>query len=507
MKRTLDPVEGRFAVLEQKAQSLSSKANSALVKNPGSRRALAFSSFLNNSSALLTRSGIAQKLGKSFANTRDIYSACGYPKTLVFDDYAARYFRQDIAKRVVNAYPEATWRRGPAIYETEDDAQTDFEKKVKRIFRTLKIQNFLLRLDKIAGIGRYGVMLLGFNDSKTLQTEVKRATELKFLQIYSEKDAEIFTLDRESTSPRYGQPLQYKINVGTSADGVTLSNQKEEIVHHSRILHVAEGLTSGEVYGSSRLEAIYNRLQDVELVMAGSAEMFWRGGYPGLSFEAPSDADIDQSMDDLEDEIEDYIHGLNRYLRLIGLQTKQLLPVIADPSPHVEIQLQAISAGTGIPKRILTGSERGELASSQDDDNWMQRVSERRGTFAEQSILRPFIDRLITVGVLPPVKNEDEGEEVFGYSVEWPDANSVTKKEQVTNAKTEAEAIATYVNSGSDAVVSPYHFLSLILGWSDEEIESNMNALDERAEEEAEETVETEETVPPVEEEDVQRTI
>ena len=36
-----------------------------------------------------------------------------------------------------------------------------------------------------------------------------------------------------------------------------------------------------------------------------------------------------------------------------------------------------ISAETGIPKRILTGSERGELASSQDRDNWFERYPER----------------------------------------------------------------------------------------------------------------------------------
>ena len=41
---------------------------------------------------------------------------------------------------------------------------------------------------------------------------------------------------------------------------------------------------------------------------------------------------------------------------------------LQDPTGAIDNILKLISAGTGIPLRKLTGSERGELASTQDDD-------------------------------------------------------------------------------------------------------------------------------------------
>ena len=63
--------------------------------------------------------------------------------------------------------------------------------------------------------------------------------------------------------------------------------------------------------------------------------------------------------------------------------------------------MKLISAASGIPLRIMTGSERGELASTQDDGNWASRIEERQLHFAEPMILRPLIDRLIELRALP----------------------------------------------------------------------------------------------------------
>lgn len=59
-----------------------------------------------------------------------------------------------------------------------------------------------------------------------------------------------------------------------------------------------------------------------------------------------------------------------------------------------------ISGTTGIPQRILIGSEAGQLASEQDRANWAERIEERRALYAEPNILEPLVDVFQDVGLL-----------------------------------------------------------------------------------------------------------
>ena len=65
------------------------------------------------------------------------------------------------------------------------------------------------------------------------------------------------------------------------------------------------------------------------------------------------------------------------------------------------------------PVLVDLASEIGQLASTQDRDNWLSLVIGRRTEFAEPCIIRPFVDRCIEYGVLPATKDD--------YSVKWED--------------------------------------------------------------------------------------
>jgi methionyl-tRNA formyltransferase len=58
---------------------------------------------------------------------------------------------------------------------------------------------------------------------------------------------------------------------------------------------------------------------------------------------------------------------MERYIKTQGIDIQSLSSPVANPADHVAVQLQFISGITRIPLRILTGSERGELASVQDE--------------------------------------------------------------------------------------------------------------------------------------------
>ena len=424
-------------------------------------------------SALVSRANIAKRLGQSYGGDRDLYQALGYSKSLTFDDYWGRYERQDIAARIIDAPVNASWREPPEINEN-DEQETPFEVAWTDLSRDSQVRlfHYIRRADKLAGIGLYGVIYLGFDDGKLPVEPVESANKLTYLRAYSEQSAAISKWERDPASPRFGLPLEYNIQTANLNDQ-GMSRGSSIQVHWTRIIHIADGLMENEVYGTPRLQRVFNRLQDLELVSGSSAEMFWRGAFPGLGFMADADSDIDaQTLSDMEDEIEEYIHGLKRYLRMQGITIAELAQQVADPTGHVEILLQLISGATGIPKRILVGSERGELSSSQDEANWNSRVSERRDDYCEIVILRPLIDRLIQVKVLPEPSEA-------GYTIAWPDLFSPSEKEQAEIAKTRMETLAAYVNAqGADLVLPVEMFLERMLGFTSEEVEKALGLIE-----------------------------
>ena len=417
---------------------------------------------------------------------KDLNTDCGYPDSLKASDYQNMYAREGVGARVVDVWPEESWSSPPLIYETEDPEQvTEFERLWNTMDEELGVLSLLARADKLSGVGQYGIILLGLDDGKTLDQPIEgvdiRGTgraeggvtrKLLYLRTFQESVLEITGTELDSSNPRFGQPTEYKINF---SDG---TNQFAKKVHWTRVVHLADNREMSEVYGTPRMQKSYNRLLDVRKVMGGSGEMFWKGGFPGLSFEVNGDNDgIELDTDSLRDEMQNYMLGLQRYLALEGVTAKSLAPQVADPEHHLEVQLNAIAIGEGIPKRILFGSEQGELASSQDMRTWHRRLRKRQEGYLTPMVVRPFVDRLIAVGTLPVVEQ---------YFVEWPDISTQTDQEKADVAAKWAEALAKFVAGSVDAVVPIEEFLSIFGNMESAQVKQIMEALDQMiAEEEA----------------------
>lgn len=429
-------------------------------------------------SALVARKKLSGILGQSFDGDRDLYEALGYYLTLTFRQYYGRFERQDIAHRIITAYPDATWRGIPSVY-TQDGPESDsFGKEWSTLVKDLNVYHYFNRVDTLAGIGQYAVLLIGFNDGMDLDQPCTRASEVMYLMPYSEQNAEVVEVENDPKNSRYSMPTVYRLQMQTGGTGDADKRLQAVNVHYTRLIHVAEGLLESEIYGTPRLRPVFNRLEDLQRITGGSAEMFWKGAFPGWVFTAKDDADFDtQDIDDFSDELEEYFHGMKRYIRLLNMEAKSLGVQVADPEKHAELQLKLISGTTGIPIRILIGSERGELSSAQDENNWNSRVEERRLDFAEPFVLRAFITRLGDVGILT-VPEE--------YVVDWPDLKALPEKEQAEIGLNRAKTLAEYIKSGAEVIMAPEDFLVQIMGVNEDEVQGIMDrAAGMIAEEEA----------------------
>jgi hypothetical protein len=434
-------------------------------------------SLLQTFSALVSRAKLMSKLGQQYGGDRDVYEALGYPKILTCGDYASRYERQDMAAAVINIPVGDSWRGGFEIVENTEDKttrkpieKTIFEKEWSELSDNLKISSKLTRVDRIAGLGQYAVLFLGFDDVKTSLDFIKPVStsgkrQLLYIKPLGENNATINSLDNNTNSPRYSMPETYNISIST----VGSSSTADLKVHHTRIIHINPGtMMESEIEGLPRLKNVFNRLMDLEKCIGGSAEMFWRGGRPGYQGKVDDEYDMsDTERDDLEDQVDEYEHNLRRMLILKGIKLESLAQQVVDPKNTVDVQVQMISTVTRIPKRILTGSERGELASTGDKDSWLETCQTRREEYINPEIVWPLIDRLITYKVLSMPK---AGKNM--YTVVWADLFVKGEKDKADIGKVRSDALAAYTRSPyTQEVVLPEDFFKIGLALSDEQIE------------------------------------
>jgi len=437
--------------------------------------------------ASLMRSTLLNKL---IDPRRDIDQECGYPKELTTEQYRIMYDREGIASRVVNIMPEESWAQDPEVAENEDPDETEFEGAWKDLERDIKAWSYLCKADELSGIGQFGVILLGMDDGGELDQPVEGIDErgekvgeaqhqLFYLRVFGEDSVTVKDTEVDRSNPRFGHPTFYSITFDsiatsrTSTGEITSVGGQEQRVHWSRVIHLADNRESSEVYGVPRMQKVFNRLYDIRKTAGGSGEMFWKGGFPGYSFEMDPNArplTTDQKTE-LREELAAYADGLQRYLAIQGVTAKSLTPQVASPKTHIDVQLDLIAISLGVPKRIFMGSEQAKLASSQDTKNWGRRVTRRREKYLTPYVIRPFIDRMIAFGVLP------EPEE---YLIQWPDMDSPSEGDQAIVLKTRTEAMAKYVQGGVDQLIPPEIFLTMLAGMTTEEVEEIIKAVEER---------------------------
>ena len=432
----------------------------------------------------MNRMDLAYRMGMSYKGKRNIYEALGYPddKDLTFDWYWNRYQRQDIASAVIDRPVDRTW--DGTLRLAEDGVQIKNSKLNDawgELMRKFKFKKYLSASDKLAGIGRFSLLLFGFDDIKK-QEDYKRPVspdqKLKLLYVRSISEGSVSIKDWESrpSSPRFGMPLIYLMKA--SADGNQDNRETSSIeIHHSRVLHITSGSLVSDVYGQPRLKPIVNRLMDLEKLFGGDAEMFWRGARPGYSAISKDDFEMGPAEEAaLHEELDKYEHDLRRFITGQGFDLKALESQISDPASHVDVQMQAISSQTSIPKRILIGSERGELASGQDRVQWLTLIKTRMEEYAEPEILRPFIDKCMVHGILPKYEK---------YNVLWEDLFSPSELEKVTLGKERAAALKIYSDSPYSAdFIPPSLAYKYLLGFTDEESEEVAQVAEEELDEE-----------------------
>jgi hypothetical protein len=402
-----------------------------------------FSSYLNRVRMFLA--------GVSYHGKRDMYEILGYNRSPTNLDYAARYLRQDIARRIVNAPVLSTWADPPQI-EVDDAAfMTAWENHLDAV----PVWHNLIRLDKLAGLGQFAGLVIGFDDGGALNSPVKPAQGRKviYLQPYAEAAIKVTSYVTDNKDPKFGQPLLYAVSPGrfrpeqrTGAIGFTYSSENGRAMfsaHNSRMLTVADELLEDGTFGHSRLEDVYNLLDDMLKVTGGAAETWWLSANRGMQVDVDKEMDLEpEDEKNLTQEVLDWQNELSRIVRTRGVTMKGLGGEKSDPTGVYTVLKNQISGARGIPQTILFGSSANAQASQQDRAAWAERIGERVREYAEPIVFRPYLNMLINAGVLPKPKQN--------IQINWPEAYKLSPLERGQTSAQMARSAANLSKADRD---------------------------------------------------------
>lgn len=287
----------------------------------------------------------------------------------------------------------------------------------------------------------------------------KPTLDLLYLRVFDESLVQVTQYEADIRNPRFGQPLMYLITLNDPQQphtgvGLPLATVR---VHWSRVIHVADNRKNSEVFGIPRMLPVINRLLDLRKLYGGSAEGYWKSSSPIISLETNpnlgGDVVVDQTT--VKNTMYQIFNSLQRHMVWAGLTAKTLAPQLIDPSPHINMQIEAVCIEMECPVRVFKGSERGELASSQDDSAWNDRLRGRQQSYVTPFVIVPFFDRLIMLGILPTPKQ---------YYIDWPDLDAQTDSQKAQIMLQRTQAYAAYVSGNVESIFQPVDFMTEIDG-------------------------------------------
>lgn len=400
------------------------------------------------------RMSLAQDLGQSGFDTRDYYETFGWPPTggeseWDADNYYALYLRNAYANAVVAQKPKTTWKHAPEVRDGADRGEpTDLERKVRQLDRSHDLWSYCHRIDRLAGIGRHGLLVLDLADTSSpedfgqeFDAENTGANGLDLLngfRVYPEQMIEDIDWGGPG-SDRWGKPVSYDIDLGEDVDGTGDGDDDGTLtVHHSRVVNVpARVPDESETRARSRIEPVLNNILDLEKSLGSTAELSYRAADYGVNVNLDPEK-VDSSGDAMEamrDDLDRWYHGLQPFLRTTGADVETLGGEVKDPTGLVDNNVRAIATQTGIPQRVLEGASLGELASAEKDERqYFGLIAERQQEFAGPYIVRAVIDRLRDHTVLPDPAGEF-------YDLHWPDLTELSEQEMAEVHETRSKVL------------------------------------------------------------------
>ena len=312
---------------------------------------------------------------------------------------------------------------------TVDNAATEgkdekFDEAVQAQLSALDAKNVFTEMAVFERAYGWAIIVIGYDDSgKSLEEPVENPKTIVDLAAYAPTSISGVEEDKGPDSLRYGLPEYYRISRG----GTT-----QERVHFSRVIHFATRILDHAYKGLSVLEPVWDDLTNIRNIRWGLGQTMYRygSGFPDIEIQGASKEQLDAFTE--SGQFKDlhartyFVHNEKQKMEFKGASG-----VALNPAPYYEPILEALSAGSRIPKAIIRGAQAGALTGSEvNEREYFKLISDAQSRY--EPGLRFLIDRLIEVGQVKSF--------VKGYAINWAGGFEVDEREQAAAELTRNQA-------------------------------------------------------------------
>lgn len=364
----------------------------------------------------------------------------GFPETLTFEHFYHMFSRNGLAEGAVEQTKLETWQDFPTILvDAEAGELTPEEQEIANKFEELRLWQCLAEADARSMVGRYSAVILRVADGMRFDQPLQRMNNglealVEVIPAW-EGQLRVSLWDDDETSENYGRPRMFEFNEQRVDDHNNQNNRRNRQfnVHPDRVIIWS---TDGTVHAKSKIEAGYDSLMTLEKIVGAGGEGFWKNATGRPVLETDKDVRIEELkkalgattdnelVDKMNEHIDDWNKGFDSVLWLQGMQAKNVDANLASPEHFFNIALQVFCASWPIPAKVLTGSQTGERASTEDNNQWRKINHSRRVNVCKPTIAA-FISRLRKFGMLRDIP----------WHVKWSDLTESTMAEKIARAE------------------------------------------------------------------------
>lgn len=350
-----------------------------------------------------------------------LWDECGIPQAVTAADYYSMYTRNSIAAACVDRYASKTWQQTPKIIDgiPDDDAEdeTAWAQQIRTMFRRKKFWKALKKADTWRLAQGWSLILVKARDSKKLSEPLDAIKESAIVGVEV-----ILRSAVNSITWKEDEPEIFQVATEPQSNDINTAGKERQFkdIHASRIIVV------GDISdGHSLLEAGYNDLLAIEKVVQSHAEGYVKNVSRQLHLGFDKETKIRELADvfgveesEVAAEFQTMFKRLNQSVDAgavtIGGASMDVLTVSTpDPQEPYDVLVNSVAASVMMPVKILIGNQTGERASTEDQKDWAQTITERQTEEAGE-IIDDAISWLMAHGViLLPQSGE--------WSVVWPD--------------------------------------------------------------------------------------
>lgn len=373
------------------------------------------------------------------------WDAFGWNENPQFLDYYRLWERGGLAHGAIARTVTKCWQDNPSIDQGDmdeaDRPRTTWEKKFAKFAKTFDLWGVLREADTRRCVGHYSAIILQIADNQTWEKPVMGGRAKRLVKMIPAWEGQLYPTDYEmdETKANYGEPTMYTFNEGA----VGIANNRAAATFAGRLLqiHPDRVIILGDItHGIPMLRAGYNDFTNLEKILGGSGESFLKNAARQIAIEFDKEADLDDiatahgvPVKDLRKIYNEVTlglnHGIDQTLVTQGAKVNQLTTTVPDPEKHFEASVMSAAASIMIPLMIWIGSQTGERASTQDQQDWSNTCQGRRLHLLTPDVER-LVNRLIALRLIDAIED---------FTVAWSELGEASQAEKLANGKVMAE--------------------------------------------------------------------